>query len=152
MRTSGFIKLPSDRTLRDYSNVFTAKAGFQDELDKQLVDEIESKALPSYRKFVGIVIDEMKVKEGIVYNKYNGEVIGFTNIGDVNNDLLRLEQEGSRSFVAKYLLVLMVRGTLFNLTFLMLISLVKVLQLIYFSLSFGKRFVGLNVMRSRLYQ
>ena len=117
LRTSGFIKLPSDRTLRDYSNVFTAKAGFQDELDKQLVDEIESKALPSYRKFVGIVIDEMKVKEGIVYNKYNGEVIGFTNIGDVNNDLLRLEQEGSRPFVAKYLLVLMVRGTLFNLTF-----------------------------------
>ena len=64
LRTSGVIKLPSARTLRDYSNVFTAKAGFQDKLDKQLVDEIESKALPSYRKFVGIVIDETKVKEG----------------------------------------------------------------------------------------
>ena len=39
LRTSGFLKLPSERTLRDYSNVFESKVGFQDEVDKQLLDQ-----------------------------------------------------------------------------------------------------------------
>ncbi len=81
LRTSGFLKLPSERTLRDYS-------------DKQLLDEVNAKSLPPSRKFVGLILDEMKLKEGIVYNKTSGSVIGFTSIGDINDDLLKLEREG----------------------------------------------------------
>ncbi len=33
LRTSGFIKLPSERTLRDYTNYFKSKEGFQPEVD-----------------------------------------------------------------------------------------------------------------------
>ena len=33
----------------------------------------------------------MKIKEGLVYNKYSGEIIGFTHLGDIN-ELMKLEQ------------------------------------------------------------
>ncbi len=92
------------------------KIGFQDEVDKQLLDEVNAKRLPPSRYFVSLIIDEMKVKEGIVYNKATGNVIGFTSIGDVNNDLLKLE-EGEENHLAKQVLVLMVRGTMFSLSF-----------------------------------
>ena len=117
MRTSGFLTLPSERTLRDYTHYFTSKGGFQNEVNQQLMSEIDSLSLPENRKYAGIIIDEMKVKEGLVFNKYTGEVIGFTNLGDVNNNLLQLENEGELPSVAKYVLVLMVRGLLFNLQY-----------------------------------
>ena len=69
------------------------------------------------RKYVALLIDEMKVKEGLVYNKTSGEIVGFTDIGDINQQLLRLEQESDHPPVAKHILVLMVRGLMFKLEF-----------------------------------
>ena len=40
IRDSGFINLPSKRTLRDYTHWLTSKAGFQDEVDEDLRDEV----------------------------------------------------------------------------------------------------------------
>ena len=37
--------------------------------------------------------DEMKVKEGLVFDKHTCELVGFTDIGDINNDLNHLEQD-----------------------------------------------------------
>ena len=78
---------------------------------------MERLTLPDKRKYFGLVLDEMKVKEGLVYNKHTGKVIGFTQQGDINDALLSLEQEGDHPSVAKYLLALMVCGTLCNLNF-----------------------------------
>ncbi len=117
LRSSGFIKLPSDRTLRDYTHYFQNKTGFQNEVNKQLLDEISLQSLPDSRKFVAVLIDEMKVKEGLVFNKYSGEIVGFTHLGDINDDLVRLEQEGDHPTVAKQVLVVMVRGIMFKLDF-----------------------------------
>ena len=47
--------------------------------------------LPENR-FVSLILDEMKIKEGLVYNKHSGEMIGFTHLGDINNELMKLEQ------------------------------------------------------------
>ena len=116
MRTSGFIKLPSERTLRDYTNYFANKPGFMDEVDEQLMNEI-SPNLPTSRRFVALLLDEMKVKEGLVYNKYSGEIIGFTNLGDINDELMQIEQGGRQLAVAKHVLILMVRGIMFKLEF-----------------------------------
>ena len=117
MRDSGFVKLPSERTLRDYTNYFEVKTGFQDEVDEQLIQEISSLHLSENRMFFGILLDEMKIKEGLVFNKYSGKIIGFIELGSINNDLLRLEQEGEHPDLAKYILALMVRGTLCQLEF-----------------------------------
>lgn len=59
----------------------------------------------------------MKIKEGLVYNKYSGSIIGFTDLGDVNNELMRLQQDDEHPPVASHVLVLMVRGIFFKLQF-----------------------------------
>ena len=41
-RPSGLLKLPSERTLRDYSNWMKAKPEFMPEVDKQLIEETDS--------------------------------------------------------------------------------------------------------------
>ena len=38
-----------------------------------------------------LLIDEMYIKENIVYSKHTGRIVGFTDLGDVNNHLLRLD-------------------------------------------------------------
>ncbi len=45
LRTSGFLKLPSERTLRDYSNVFVSKVGFQNQ-------EVDDTPLPKRKKMI----------------------------------------------------------------------------------------------------
>ena len=82
-----------------------------------MLGEVEKLKLPPERKYVGLLLDEMKVKEGLVYNKTTGEIVGFTDLGDVNEQLLRLEQGGENPLVVKYVLVLMVRGIMFNVEF-----------------------------------
>lgn len=87
-----------------------------DEVDDQLEGEIPS-SLPASRRFVAVLIDEMKVKEGLVFSKHSGEVIGFTKLGEINDELTRIEQDSELTPVAKHVLVLMVRGLLFRLNF-----------------------------------
>ena len=59
----------------------------------------------------------MKIKEGLVYNKHSGELIGFTHLGDINNELMRLEQGDKCPPIANHVLTIMVRGLLFKLEF-----------------------------------
>lgn len=75
LRTSGFLKLPLERTLRDYVHYFTHRPGSQSE---QLLCESKIEFLPENR-LVSLILAEMKIKEGLVYNKYLGEMIGFTD-------------------------------------------------------------------------
>ncbi len=77
LRSSGFIKLPSDRTLRDYTHYFQNKTGFQNEVNKQLLDEISLQYLPDSRKFVAVLIDEMKVKMGKLNGSINRQMKSF---------------------------------------------------------------------------
>ena len=102
----------------DYVHYFSNKPGFQPEVLGQLLKEANLEALPSSsRRFVAVILDEMKIKEGLVYNKYSGEIIGFTHLGDINDELMKLEQEGDHPPVATHVLALMVRGLLFKLEF-----------------------------------
>ena len=39
-------------------------------------------------------MDEIKIKEGLVYNKHSGSIIRFTDLGDINNELMHLRQDG----------------------------------------------------------
>ncbi len=52
-----------------------------------------------------------------MYNKHTGKIVGFTSLGDLNDDLLKLEQDGEQPQVANQLLTFLVRGILFNLNF-----------------------------------
>ena len=69
-------------------------------------------------------MDEMYIREDIVYGKHSGKMIGFSNLGSVNNHLLQFEQNTEMSStimdsssIAKTMLVFMVRGMFTKLQF-----------------------------------
>ena len=76
LRTSGFIKLPSERTLRDYTNYFKNKPGFQPEVDHILVDEASLHGSSKWNSYIVLLFDEMKVMESLVYDKHSAQVVG----------------------------------------------------------------------------
>lgn len=102
---------------RDYTNYFENLSGFQDEVHSQLVEEVQKLKISDSQKIIGLLIDEMKVKEGLVFNKHSGRIIEFTDLGDINQQLAQLERDADHPPVAKQLLVVMVRGVFFKLIF-----------------------------------
>jgi len=68
-------------------------------------------------------MDEMYIKEDLVYSKHSGELVGFVNLGDINTQLLHFQKdvEGERDngtpALAKTMFVIMVRGLFIRLNF-----------------------------------
>jgi uncharacterized membrane-anchored protein YhcB (DUF1043 family) len=115
MRNSGFLKLPSERTLRDYTHWTKMSSGFQPSTFEQLLVEASYKELKDWQKFIVLLHDEVKIQNDLVYCKHTGELIGFANLGEINNSLVEFEKqcqdEMSRTpDIASYMLVFMVRG------------------------------------------
>lgn len=92
LRQSGCLQLPSQRTLRDYSNCVKAGPGFPKEVDEQFLSAARFSSSPEWHALVGLILDEMHVREDLVYDKHSGRLIGFVDLGDVNNQLLAFEE------------------------------------------------------------
>ena len=91
--------------------------GFQKELDQQLGEEFKVEECPEWQKHVGLVLDKMKIKEGIVYIKHSSTIEGFINLGEITNQLQEFEDrcmsddnETYTAPLAKYVNCFMVRG------------------------------------------
>jgi hypothetical protein len=121
VREAGFIKLPSNRTLFDYSHYIKSELGFHQDVLQMLHTEAEkcNSYKEEWHSYCGILFDEVKVKEDLVYNKYSGELIGYCNLDNIGNTIMDLENTllSRESTVAKYVLVLMVRGIVTSLKF-----------------------------------
>ena len=123
LRDSGVLSLPSERTLRDYKHFVPAGVGFCHSTDLQLLDRIKQQKPPHLSKYVGIVIDEMYIKEGLVYDKSTGTLTGYSDLGEVNNLLMAAEEKfrdpssNMQRPLAKRMLVFMVRGLFTSLKF-----------------------------------
>ena len=124
MRGSGCVTLPSQKTLRDYTYYVRSTTGFTTEGDQQLMAAARIKqSTNEWERCVCLVIDEMYVKEDLVYNKHSGALIGFTNLGDINEHLLKFERtiesddQHDDQQLAKTMLVFMVRGLFSNLQY-----------------------------------
>ena len=120
LKDSGIIKLPSQRTLRDYTHYSTTTIGFSHEVDQHLVD-VADLSHDLHNKYVVLIIDEIHIKEELVYDKHQGSLIGFVNLGEINNQLLEFEaavsQESKRAPLASSMLVMMVRGLFYKLNY-----------------------------------
>ena len=116
LKTSGILVLPSERTLRDYTHWMRSDAGFSDSVDEQLLKEVgidSSVTLWDFQRHVCLVFDEVKIKEDLVYDKHSCQIIGFVNLGHVNNQLLELERSEKgepEESIAKNIVMFMVRG------------------------------------------
>ncbi|XP_033730198.1 LOW QUALITY PROTEIN: uncharacterized protein LOC117319517 [Pecten maximus] len=123
LRDSGFIILPSARTLFDYSHYTASALGFQGDVVQMLQEEASKKEMFSkeepYKCYVGILFDEIRIKEDLVYDKHTGELVGYCNLDKVGNQILQLQKlsDNEGSVTAKNMLVLMVRGVSTDLKF-----------------------------------
>ena len=73
-------------------------------------------------RYVTVVLDEMYVKEGLVFDKASGSLIGYQDLGDVNNIIhdaeTRFKSPGdSHRPLAKVMLVFMIRGLFTSLKY-----------------------------------
>lgn len=125
LRDSGCIALPSQRTLRDYTYYVRSCTGFSAQVDKQLMEATKTDKNEEWGKCVILVMDEMYLREDLVYDKHSGALIGFANIGDTNQHLLQFQQlvESDADTcidhqpLAKTMFVFMVRGVFSSLQF-----------------------------------
>ena len=115
----GVLTLPCGRTLQDYTHCIKAGVGIQVKVTEQLRKEVQMESLEEHQKYVAVVFDEMKIKEGIVYDKNECKIVGFVDLGAVNNTLMSFEQTVNEdtTSVATQILVFMVRGLFIKLSF-----------------------------------
>ena len=124
LRNSGVIALPSGRTFRDYKHFCKSTPGFAVSTDQQLIDLARKTRPTELSKYVAILIDEMYVKEGLVFDKHTGALTGVVDMGDINNAfidyenrVLKNDHTSDHRPLAKTILVFMVRGLLCDITF-----------------------------------
>ena len=112
LRDSKIIVLPSQRTLRDYKNVITPKAGSNSEIIKELMRIAEP--LTVVQRFVVLSSDEMKIQQNLVYNKHIGQLVGFVYLGDQDLNINCFDKVDQ---LATHALVYYIRGLASDLKF-----------------------------------
>ena len=80
IRNSGVLVLPSMRTLRDYKNVIPPKPGFQGEIMEDLISI--TRGLKGNEWYVTLMMDEMKIKQNLFFDKNSNMLVGFTDLRD----------------------------------------------------------------------
>lgn len=108
------MQLPSQRTLQDYTHYLQAST----EVDRMLIKTAKVDTCPEREKMTLLLLDEMHIREDIVFDKHTGRMIGFANLGEVNQHLVQFEKallEDTQPCpqLVKTMMVFMVQG-LFN--------------------------------------
>ena len=88
MRSSKMLKLPSGRTLSDYRNFDYPKSGWHSKHLQNMLNRFKSAKISNCGKLGMLVFDEVKIKEGLVFDPSTWELIGFTDLGsdkDIEN-------------------------------------------------------------------
>lgn len=108
---SGMFELPSKRTLYNHSSHVGLNSGFTEESLIQAA-EMLCKACPEeHQQYVSVIIDEMKIKEDIIYRASTGELVGFSNLDDTGNEILKIRnQNNDLPEVATHVLQIMIRS------------------------------------------
>lgn len=122
LRQSGFIELPHRTTLNQYTGFASSGSGFIPEIIERMVHDIKIETLKEHERQVVIMFDEMKVKKDLVYCPSSGQIRGFTEVGDINEELTEFDRSFNRKNLkpkdlATHVICLMVGGLLKRFTF-----------------------------------
>ena len=90
LRSSKILKLPSQRTLRDYKNCIRPHTGFQEKAIEDLKEQTNSYF--DVQRYVVLLFDEMKMTSNLVLEKLTGELIGYVDLGDPDINFGTLEK------------------------------------------------------------
>ena len=114
IRQGGVISLPSERTLSDYTHWTTPHSGVQLEFIEEFCTLLAEDVLNNLHQ-VALSMDEMKIKSGLVFNKHEGTLCGFIDLGSSNREIEqalsgRGTEEESAGKLADQVFVLMARS------------------------------------------
>ncbi|XP_077868103.1 uncharacterized protein LOC144357935 [Saccoglossus kowalevskii] len=79
--------LPCESTLRDYTHFTTTTDGINVDLLQRIKEDIKFDTEPESKRNVSLVFDEIKIKSGLVYKKSTGKLVGFCNLGQINEEI-----------------------------------------------------------------
>jgi hypothetical protein len=75
----------------------------------------------SIDRYVVLIFDEMKIHEDLIFDKHGHNLLGFINLGSINEQLQELEKESQTTRphenIATHVLTVMVRGVFIKLEF-----------------------------------
>jgi len=113
VKQSGFLKLPSERTLSDYTHWASAHSGLQVEFVEMLKQMISHDLPSSDHHVCTLSMDEMKIKSGLVFSRRSGSLVGFTDLGYVHRELECLindDDSNGKGRLASYAFVFLARA------------------------------------------
>lgn len=119
LRDSGILVLPSEKSLRDYRNFFTPKAGFHPENIKRLMSQTSQYF--DIQRYIVVAFDKMKIQSKLVFDKQSNELIGFVDLGE---EELNVSSFGSTK-LATHALVFFVPGAATELKYALAYFLTK---------------------------
>ncbi len=116
LQETGYLKLPHKSTLRDYTSFTKMKPGFSADIINRLQSQSPIDKLPDFKKKVAVLWDEVRIKDGLVYNTETGALIGFCDLGDISNEIENLDSSSQEKepSVATHIIAFMMRGIFTN--------------------------------------
>jgi len=87
-----FLNPPSKRTLYDYSHYTEHSTGINPKVIEQLISTAASLGCftQQHKSYVGILVDEVKIKADLIYHKTTGELIGYIHLDSVSSEMQHL--------------------------------------------------------------
>ena len=76
---------------KKYINFTDPMTGFNPDIIKQLIKDSKLEILVEYQKNVSLLIDEMKIQSNLVYKKSTGKIVGFVEMGDINEEISQFQ-------------------------------------------------------------
>ena len=73
----------------------------------------------NWKSYVGLLQDEIRIKSGLVYDRFTGELVGYIDLDKFGNSMTDLENQihEKQPELARYILVVMVQGIASKLIF-----------------------------------
>ncbi|XP_052130258.1 uncharacterized protein LOC113209909 [Frankliniella occidentalis] len=117
----GFLELPSERTLFDYSHIYKIQEGCHSDIIKDVAERVAG-FRHSYQHYHSILLDEIYINQNLVSRKSDGSVVGYCHLDDVTQELLQLQHTVAAAAegvpvtpltppLAKTMMTYMVKGT-----------------------------------------
>lgn len=102
---TGILVLPSKRRLRDYRNYIKPERGF----NSKIIDELctKTQSFTDIERNVILTFDEMKIQDGLVWDKHGSDLIGYVDLGDEELNFATLKDVED---IATHVLVFLIRG------------------------------------------
>ena len=82
IRNSGFVKLPSGGTLSHYKNFCSSSSGWKTDSIMIMKEKLEKLTPNKSARLGALVVDKVKIQEGLVFDPPTWELIWFTDPGE----------------------------------------------------------------------